>query len=391
MRLRIVAAVALLALAPILLAACGDDEDADAAAESGERLGVVATTAQIEALTREVAGDLVNLTGLVPAGADAHDFEPVASDLVAVENADLVLRHGIEFDDWLDDIVGSGSATVVTVTDGITLRAGALDDHHDDDDAHHDDDDDGHHDDDDAHHDDDDDGHHDDDDAHHDDDDDGHHDDDDAHRDDDDDGHHDDDDAHHDDDDDEHHDDDGHGHDHGEFDPHVWHDPDNVKIMVRNIAHALADADPENAAAYEANADAYEAVLDDTKAEIQALIDEIPEENRKLVTNHDAFGYFARAFGLEVVGAVFPSITTEAEPSARETAALLDTIEREGVKAIFAEASVGSGLAETLASDAGVLIVDDLYGDSLGPPGSGADTVHGMLLWNAERISEALR
>jgi zinc/manganese transport system substrate-binding protein len=378
MRLRIVAAVALLALAPILLAACGDDEDADAAAETGERLGVVATTAQIEALTREVAGDLVNLTGLVPAGADAHDFEPVASDLVAVENADLVLRHGIEFDDWLDDIVGSGSATVVTVTDGITLRAGALDDHHDDDDAHHDDDDDGHHDDDN-------DGHHDDDDAHHDDDDDGRHDDDDAHHDDDDDGRHDDDDAHHDDDDD------GHGHDHREFDPHVWHDPDNVKVMARNIAQALADADPENAAAYETNADAYEAVLDDMKAEIQALIDEIPEENRKLVTNHDAFGYFARAFGLEVVGAVIPSITTEAEPSARQAAALLDTIEREGVKAIFAEQSVGSGLAATLARDAGILIVDDLYGDSLGAPGSGADTVHGMLLWNAERISEALR
>jgi ABC-type Zn uptake system ZnuABC Zn-binding protein ZnuA len=109
------------------------------------------------------------------------------------------------------------------------------------------------------------------------------------------------------------------------------------------------------------------------------------------VTNHDAFGYFARAFGLEIVGAVIPSTTTEAEPSAGDTAALLDTIEREGVKAIFAESSVNPQLARTLADDAGIEIVDDLYGDSLGEPGSGAETVHEMLLANARKIADALK
>ena len=124
---------------------------------------------------------------------------------------------------------------------------------------------------------------------------------------------------------------------------------------------------------------------------MQAIIDEIPAENRKLVTNHDAFGYFARAFGLEVVGAVIPSISTRIRASAKDTAALLDTIEREHVKAIFAESSVNPGLATTLANDAGVKIVDDLYGDSLGEPGSGADTVDGMLLANARKIADALK
>jgi len=174
-------------------------------------------------------------------------------------------------------------------------------------------------------------------------------------------------------------------------DPHVWHDPDNDKVMVRNIADAFSKADPAHKAAYEANSEAYRKKLDETKAKVQAIIDEIPSANRKLVTNHDAFGYFARAFGLKVVGAVIPSVSTEAEPSAKDTAELLDTIKKEKVKAIFAESSVSPGLARTIASDAGVKIVDDLYGDSLGEPGTNAGTVDGMLLVNARKIADALK
>lgn len=174
-------------------------------------------------------------------------------------------------------------------------------------------------------------------------------------------------------------------------DAHVWHDPENDKIMVDNIAAALEAADPKNKPAYEANAAAYKRKLDETKAKVQAIIDEIPPADRKLVTNHDAFGYFANAFGLQIVGAVIPSVSTEAEPSAKDTAALLDTIRNEQVKAIFAESSVNAKLAKTLAQDAGVTIVDDLYGDSLGGPGSGADTIDGMLLSNARKIADALK
>jgi len=161
--------------------------------------------------------------------------------------------------------------------------------------------------------------------------------------------------------------------------------------MVDNIASALDNFDPAGKTTYDANAKAYKAKLDETRDTVQAIISEIPPENRKLVTNHDALSYFATAFGLQVVGAVIPSISTNAEPSAKDTADLLETINREHVKAIFAESSVNPRLATTLARDAGITIVDDLYGDSLGEPGSDAATVDGMLLANARKIADALK
>jgi zinc/manganese transport system substrate-binding protein/manganese/iron transport system substrate-binding protein len=161
--------------------------------------------------------------------------------------------------------------------------------------------------------------------------------------------------------------------------------------MVDNIAAALDRADPAHKSTYDANAAAYKKTLDGAAAQVRTILNAIPPANRKLVTNHDALGYFARAFGLKVVGAVIPAVSTQAEPSAAETAALLDTIKREKVKAIFAESNVNPKLAATLAKEAGVKIVDDLYGDSLGEPGSGAETVDGMWLANARKIAEALK
>jgi ABC-type Zn uptake system ZnuABC Zn-binding protein ZnuA len=184
--------------------------------------------------------------------------------------------------------------------------------------------------------------------------------------------------------------DDGHGHDLKQADPHVWQDPINVKVMVARVAEALSRADPDNAALYQARARAYQGVLDATDAEIRALIESIPPEDRKVVTNHDAFGYFLRRYGLEFVGAVIPGASSQSEPSAKEIAELVDLIEREGVKAIFAETSIDPAVARQLAEDTGVAVVDDLYSDSLGEAGSGAETVDGMLLTNARRIAEAL-
>lgn len=181
------------------------------------------------------------------------------------------------------------------------------------------------------------------------------------------------------------------GHDHGDVDPHVWQDIDNAKVMVANIVDAFKEADPEHAAAYEANGTAYAERLDEVDAEIREIIDSISHENRKIVVNHDAFGYFAERYGLEVVGTVIPGLSTSAEPSAREIAELQETIRREGVKAIFAEEAIEPRVARRIAADTGVRIVDNLYGDSLGPEGSGAETVDGMLLTNAHKFAEALR
>jgi zinc/manganese transport system substrate-binding protein len=274
---------------------------------AADRLKVVATTAQIAALTSAVAGDLVELKGIISAGVDPHEFEPTASDLVAIEGATLVLRHGIGLDDWLDRTLKAGKrATVVTVTRGVRLQKGEEDGKPVD-------------------------------------------------------------------------------------DPHVWHDPGNAKKMVDNIVAALDRVDAAHKMAFDTNAVAYKKRLDEARAQVQTIINEIPPGGRKLVTNHDALGYFAKAFGLKVVGAVIPSVSTQAEPSAGETAKLLQTIRREKVKAIFAESNVNPKLAQMLAKEAGVSVVADLYGDSLGPAASGAETVEGMWLANARKIADALK
>jgi zinc/manganese transport system substrate-binding protein len=176
-----------------------------------------------------------------------------------------------------------------------------------------------------------------------------------------------------------------------EGDPHVWHDPIRVKVMVTNIAEALASKDPTNAETYRSNAAAYHGVLDETDRQIRQIIDSIPPGNRKMVTNHDAFGYFIERYDLTFVGAVIPATTTAAEPSARQLAALQDTIKKENVKAIFAESSVDPRIAQQIARDTNIIVVDDLYGDSLGERGTDEGTVHGMLLWNARKIAEALK
>ncbi|OAI40765.1 hypothetical protein AYO38_05205 [bacterium SCGC AG-212-C10] len=174
-------------------------------------------------------------------------------------------------------------------------------------------------------------------------------------------------------------------------DPHVWQDPMNDKIMVDNIVLALSSVDHANAAMYRANGDAYKQVLDDTDAQIRSIIDTIPAADRKFVSNHDAFGYFVDRYQLQFVGTVIPGLSTQAEPSAKSIARLVDTVKHEKVKAIFSESSVDPKIARQIASDTGVKIIDDLYGDSLGEAGTESATVHGMLLFNANRIAEALR
>jgi zinc/manganese transport system substrate-binding protein len=336
-------AVAVL-LAAFVLAACGSDDegaggDADTNAEGGA-LNVVATTTQIADMARNVAGERANVSGLIPANADVHAFEPTPRDVERVADADLVLMHGMELDAWAEELVRQSgtNATVVVVTEGVrTIEA---DDVHDDEHEHDDDHDHDHEGTPEA---------------------------------------------------DKHAHDDDHGHDHGEVDPHVWLDVANAKVMVENIRDALIAADPDGRQTYEANANAYLAELDELDSWIREQIALIPESDRKLVTSHDAFGYYVNAYGLEVVGAVIPSLDSQAQPSARETAELIDRIQEEGVKAIFTEAAINPDLARQLAEEAGVKVVDDLYADSLGPEGSGAETYIGMMRTNTTKIVEALR
>lgn len=182
------------------------------------------------------------------------------------------------------------------------------------------------------------------------------------------------------------------GHDHaGEDDPHWWFDPTRAAVAVETIAAGLAAIDPAGEATYRERADAYAAFLLELDAAIRAAIDTIPAERRRIVTNHDALGYYADRYGLEVVGTVIPGLATTAEPSAAEVAALLDAIAASGVPAIFAETTTSPALAESLAAEAGIVVIDDLYTDTLGEPGSGADTYAGLLRTDTAIIVEALR
>jgi ABC-type Zn uptake system ZnuABC Zn-binding protein ZnuA len=173
----------------------------------------------------------------------------------------------------------------------------------------------------------------------------------------------------------------------GEPDPHIWQNPGNAQVMAANIERGLAAADPAGGAAYQAGLAAY------TK-ELRALDDEVEGQvgslaNRKVVTNHDAFGYYLDRYGLELVGSVIPSFDSSAELSGRDIRDLVAKIEATRVKAVFSETSLPPRAAETIGREAGVRVVvgsDALYGDALGPPGSDGDTYLKMIRHNTATI-----
>lgn len=177
----------------------------------------------------------------------------------------------------------------------------------------------------------------------------------------------------------------------GEVDPHYWMRAPNAVRMIENARDALAEAAPDVAGAISERAAVLIGRLEEADSAIRALIDEIPEDRRLIVTDHDALGYFIDEYGLTFGGSVFPSLDVTAEPSARDIEELVATIREHGIRAIFTESSVNPALAEAVAAETDARLVDDpLYTDSLGPPGSGAETLDGMLLYDARVIHDAL-
>jgi zinc/manganese transport system substrate-binding protein len=167
------------------------------------------------------------------------------------------------------------------------------------------------------------------------------------------------------------------------YDPHWWHDPRNVEAAVVAIRDALTNVNPGARDVYARNADAYLADLRALDRGIAACVARVPPAARKLVTDHDAFGYFARRYGIAVVGAVIPSQTTQAQPSAGDVARLTRLIRREGVKAVFPESSINPKLAQAIARQTGASSDLTLYGDTLGPKGSIGATYLSMERANA--------
>ena len=265
----------------------------------GQKLRVVATTSIVADVVRNVGGELIDLTTLIPLGTDPHAFEPTPQDVTVLAKAHVVFISGAGLEVFLDQLLESAGeqVIVVPVSYGIELLEFGREPEHQDEQGNEQE----------------------------------------REREDE--------------------------HQQG-VDPHTWFDPNNVIVWTQNIERALSTLDPNNAAKYEANAEAYEAKLEELDAWIREQLDPVPEANRELVTDHTALTYLLQRYGFEQIGAVFPGYSTLAEPSAQDLAKLEDAIREFQVKAIFVGLTVNPDLAERVADDTGTRLVF-LYTGSL--------------------------
>lgn len=338
----------------LLVAACGDDDTADVGSGEGETAAqptVVATTNILGDVVENVVGDQAQVVTIMPVGADPHDFQASAQQANQVREADVLITNGAGFEEGLLDVIDAATDDGVPTFEAIsavdTIEFGEGGRGHEDhaEDEHSDD-----------------------------------HADEDEHADED----HADEDAHADEGD--------HGHDHEGVDPHFFTDPARMAESVDHLADFLIEnVDGIDGEALRASADDYIADLGALDADVEELLAELPEERRVLVTNHEVFGYFADRYDFEVVGTVIPSGSTADGASAGVLAELTETIEAEGVPAVFADTSSSNDLAQTLADEVGGDVeVVELFSESLGDESSEGTTYVDMVRTNAERITGAL-
>ncbi|HLV34630.1 MAG TPA: zinc ABC transporter substrate-binding protein [Spirillospora sp.] len=313
-------------------------------------LRVVATTTLIADVARQVGGDLVEVTSIIPPDSDVHAFRPAPQDAVVISRAKVILVNGANLEEGLLTLVeGAASVPLTVVSNGVPMLA--FGDHaaEAEDDREHRaaiyagilgvDTDCG---------------------------------------------------------DRQAHDDEAHPEDepaadeHGACDPHVWQNPQNVMVWADNIAEAFAAADPVNAATYRANAAAYKDQLAVLDAELEALFNAIPQDRRVIVTNHEFLGYLAARYELEVIDTVIPSLSTLAEPAPQDMARLIEVIQNRGVRAVFVEASDPGRLAAVIAEEAGEVAVVTLFSGSLSAPDGPAGTYLDYMRANAQAITAAL-
>ncbi|MBM3540451.1 MAG: metal ABC transporter substrate-binding protein [Alphaproteobacteria bacterium] len=180
----------------------------------------------------------------------------------------------------------------------------------------------------------------------------------------------------------------GHGHGHRAADPHAWQDVGRGQAYVKNIAAALAKADAANAAIYQANAERYVAELAQLDTWVKTELGAIPAAKRKVITSHDAFAYFAEAYGVSFLSPV--GVSTEKEPTAKDVAKLVRQVKNTGVKAIFVENMTDARLVEQLAKEAGGVIGGTLYADALSKPGGMADSYVKMVRHNVAVLRDGM-
>jgi ABC-type Zn uptake system ZnuABC Zn-binding protein ZnuA len=325
------------------------EEDAADEVAAEPVLRLVATVAPITDLVARVGGERVEVVSLVPAGADSHTYEPRPQDVAVLSEADAYLGVGLELNDGALDLAEqhlADGAPVLRLGELALDRSQLVLDH-----AHGDE---------------------------------GHSHGDDGHTHGDDDGHSHDDDGHA-------HGDDGHAHGDDELgpNPHVWTSVRNAISLVDAIAEQLTELDPEGAEHYAANAEALAAALDELDADIATAAATVPDANRTLVTYHDAWTYFARDHGFELVTAVQPG--DYAEPSAAEVRQVIDLVRDLEVPAIFGSEVFPNRVVDAIAAETGATYVGDLADDTLpGEPGDDEHRYLELMRRNATTIVEAL-
>lgn len=301
-----------------------------AAQDAAPKIPVVASFSILGDLVKEVGGDRVAVTTLVGPNGDAHVFQPAPADAKKVAAAQIVFVNGLGFEGWIDRLVkASGTkAEIVVATKGITPREMADED--EDDHAAQ--------------------GQKDHDHAH-------------AKK-----GEHD--------------------HDHGGIDPHAWQSVANAEIYVANIRDALIAADPAGKAAYEANASAYTAKLEALDAQVKAAMAAIPESRRRIITSHDAFGYFGAAYGIEFIAP--QGVSTESEASAKDVARIIRQIKAENIPAVFMENISDPRLVKRIAKETNAKIGGELFSDALSDDKGPASTYIDMMKNNITQLSSSL-
>jgi zinc/manganese transport system substrate-binding protein len=180
----------------------------------------------------------------------------------------------------------------------------------------------------------------------------------------------------------------GHGHDHDELDPHAWQSVANAKIYVANILEALVKADPAGKSDYEANAKAYLGKLDELEKEIRDTIARIPAARRKVITSHDAFGYFKAAYGIDFIAP--QGVSTESDASAQDVARIIRQIKAQKIPAVFLENVSDARLVKRIADETGARIGGTLFSDALSDGKGPAATYIDMMRHNLRQFAEAL-
>ncbi len=330
----------------LIAAACGSDSDAstteadssgapatgassaDDSQSAGEVVTVVVTTNILGDVVSELLDDQAEVITIMPVGADPHDFQASAQEIDRMLSADALIVNGANFEEGLIDVIESAEEEGVPMHEAISAVETL--EFGAGDEKHSDED--------------------------------------------------------H--DDEEHSDED---HDHDGADPHFFTDPVRMSSAVQGIVSFLSgQIEGLDIDALDASADEYLAQLAAVDAEVISLVDTIREDQRVMVTNHEVFAYFADRYGFEIIGVVIPGLSTTDAASAGELAALVATIEAEGIPAIFADTSSSDELVKTLASEVGDIAIVELFTESLGTADSDAPTYLDMVRTNAERIAAAL-